>query len=292
MSPPAAMTDYTYCFGDTGFVLNTDFNNTFPFFDVTDVSGLDSAPPRVTTNERSQMDGTYMDAPFTSGRTIIVTGDMYTKPSDPESQLKLLKRDYGAGSGIKPFYFQIPGSTMQFVNGIGGGCKYDHDTNRSIGKTAGVQLTVLASDPYIYDYPGQAVGIQIPTVVTGIGMGFNTGFNLGFGGTIAGNSATVQNLGTHTAFPIITLYGPLVNPVLVDGYTGYTMSFSISLQASDALVIDCRNRSVVLNGTASRRSTLTGAQWPYLPAGFSSSIQFYADSGAGSAMVQLWNTYY
>jgi tail protein len=292
MAPPSTMTDYTYCYKDTGFVLNTDFNNTFPFFDVTDVSGLDSAPPRVTTNERSQQDGTYMDAQFTSGRTIVITGDMYTKSGDPETALMQLKRDYGAGSGVNPFYFQIPGQTMKFINCIGGGCKYDHDTNRSIGKTSGVQLTLLASDPYIYDYPGQAVGIQIPTTVTGIGMGFNMGFNLGFGGSLVGNAASVSNVGTHTAYPIITLYGPLVNPVIVDGYTGYTMAFGISLQANDALTIDCRNRSVVLNGTASRRSTLQGNQWPYLPAGYSTSIQFYADSGAGSALVQLYNTYY
>jgi hypothetical protein len=122
-------------------------------------------------------------------------------------------------------------------------------------------------------------------------MGFNVSFNLGFGGSIPNQSATVSNNGTHTAFPVITLMGPLVNPVLVDS-NGTTMALTISLSAGDMLVIDCRNKSVVLNGTISRRSSLSGIQWFSVPAGTSDSIFFGASSGSGSATIQLFNTYY
>lgn len=292
MAPPPTMTNYTYAFGDdTGFVLNTDNVSTVPFFDVTQVSGLDSAPIRVNTDEHQGMDGTYIDSRFMSSRTIVITGDLYTDINDPETILNQLKTDYGASNQVKPFYFQIPGQSMKFVNCQGGGIKYDHDTNRSIGKTAGVQLTLLVGDPYIYDYPGQLASIAIPTTGAGIGMSFNMAFNMGFGGAITGNAATVQNNGTHTAYPVITLFGPLVNPVLVDSYNGITMPFSISLSAGDTLVIDCRNKSVVLNNVVSRRSALAGLRWFSVPAGASDSVSFYADSGAGSATVSLYNTY-
>lgn len=293
MAPPPAMTNYTYAFGDdTGYVLNIDNAQTVPFFDVTDVSGLDSAPARSDTAEHQGTDGTYVDAPFMSMRTIVITGDMYTDPGDPETILNQLKHDYGVGQGIKPFYYQVPGQIVKFLNCLGGGVKFDQDTNRSIGKTAGVQMTLFAGDPYIYDYPPNQSQVGFPTIPGGIGMGFNVAFNMGFGGNIPGSSATVTNYGTHTAYPILTLVGPLVNPVVVDSVNGITMAFAISLQATDSMVVNCKNRSVVLNGTVSRRSTLSGLRWFSVPAGASESVSLYADSGTGSLLVTLYNTYY
>ena len=290
MSPPS-MTNYTYCFGDDGFVLNTDFTNTLPFFDVTDITGLDSAPQRTNTDEHEGTDGTYVDSQYMSSRTIVITGDMYTALTDPETVLMQLKKQYSGSQGVKPFYFSIPGQVLKYINCLGGGVKYDQDTNRSIGKTAGVQITLFASDPYIYDYPASTAGITLP-ILSSNGTGFNMSFNVGFGGQIPGNQATLTNYGTHTAYPIITLAGPLVNPVLVDSISGNSMAFSISLAGSDLLVVNCKNRSVVLNSSVSRRNTLAGINWFSVPAGATESISFYADSGTGSMTFQLSNTYF
>jgi Phage tail protein len=289
--PPSGMTNYTYAFGDSGFLLNTDNANTVPFFDVTDIAGLDSAPQRTNTDEHQGQDGTYVDSQYMSERTIVITGDMYTDINDPETILMLLRQQFSGSQGVKPFYFALPGQTLKYINCLGGGIKYDQDTNRSIGKTAGVQLTLFAGDPYVYDYPAQVAGIALPVLASN-GMHFNVAFNLGFGGQIAGNQATLTNNGTHTAYPIITLTGPLVNPVLVDSVSGNAMAFSISLQGSDQLAINCQNRSVVLNGTVSRRNTLAGMNWFSVPAGATESISFSADSGTGSMAFQLSNTYF
>jgi hypothetical protein len=289
--PPAGMTNYTYAFGDDGVVLNTDNANTLPFFDVTDITGLDSAPQRTNTDEHQGTDGTYVDSQYMSSRTIVITGDMYTSINDPETVLMKLKQQFSGSQGVKPFYFALPGQTLKYINCLGGGIKYDQDTNRSIGKTAGVQLTLLAGDPYIYDYPTQQAGITIP-VISSNGMSFNVSFNMGFGGAIVGNQATLTNFGNHTAYPTITLVGPLVNPVLVDSVSGNAMAFSISLSGSDTLVINCHNKSVVLNGTVSRRNTLAGRNWFFVPPGATESISFSADSGTGSAVFQLSNTYF
>jgi hypothetical protein len=287
------MTDYTYCFGDSpdAFVLNTDFNNTFPFVDITDVAGLDSAPQRTNTDEHEGADGTYVDSQYLSSRTIVLTGDVYTNPMDSDTLLNILKRQYAGWQGVKPFYFQTPGQSIKFLNCLGGGLKYDHDTNRSNGKTSGVQFTLYAGDPYIYDYPSQQVSITVPTIAN-VGMHFNAAFNLGFGGSITGNQATLQNNGSHIAYPLITLAGPLVNPSLVDSVNGVTQNFSISLSAADQLVIDCKNKSVVLNGQVSRRSSMQGIQWFSVPSMGSETIQFFADSGTGGASFQMSNTYF
>jgi hypothetical protein len=122
-------------------------------------------------------------------------------------------------------------------------------------------------------------------------MGFNVSFNLGFGGSIPINSVSVSNFGTHTAYPVITLNGPLTNPSLTDAF-GITMLFSITLAAGDQLVINCKDKSVVLNGAVSRRNTLTGMKWFSVPDGAYETVFFGADSGTGSASVTLYNTYY
>src|SRR6201994_1188861 len=261
---PPALTTYTFAFGDSGTILNTD-SMSFPFIDVTNVSGLATAPLRTTTSEHQGMDGTYIDTPFMSSRTVVVTGTLYTLPSDTDTLLDQLKADYNSNV-VRPFYYQLPGKPIRYVNGQGGGLQYDISTQRRVGITP-VQFTVLASDPYIYDYPGSTIGIGSPTVIS-VGTSFNMSFNVGFGGGAATSSGTVTNNGTHTAYPTITLAGPLTNPSLVDS-NGVSMNFSITLASGDSLVIDCRNKSVVLNGQVSRRSALAGLKWFSVPAGTS-----------------------
>lgn len=285
---PPVLTDYTFAFGDAGTVLNTDGQG-LPFIDVSQVSGLDTAPRRVATDEHQGQDGTYIDSPFMSSRTIVISGTLYTDPSDPDTLLNSLRADY-ASDTVRPFYFQLPNQPTRFVNCQGGGLQYDIDTNRRTGRTP-VQFTLLAEDPYIYDYPSSSSQVSVPTL-SSFGMSFNMAFNLGFGGAIPNYGATVENNGTHNAYPLITIVGPVTNPVLTDSYNGWTMPFNISLSAGDFLVIDCRLKSVVLNNQVSRRTSMNGIRWFFIPPGASDTIFFTADSGSGSATIQLWNTYY
>jgi len=282
------MSTYAFAFGDTGTVLNPD-GQALPFVDITQVAGLDTAPIRSTVNERQGQDGTYIHTKYQSSRAIIMQGMVYTDPSDPDTLLNTLRQEYSLDT-IRPFYFQLPGQTLKFINGQGGGVVYDVDQSRRVGYTP-IQLTILAGDPYIYDYPPSISQVQSATIAA-VGTGFNMAFNVGFGGAIALNGATVTNAGTHVAYPQITIAGPITNPVLTDSYNGWTMAFAITLAAGDIMVVDCKLKSVILNGTVSRRNTLAGLRWFSIPAGVSDTIFFTADSGTGSATVQLYNTYY
>jgi hypothetical protein len=285
---PPALTDYTFAFGESGYILNTDNTNTLPFMDVTSIAGLDNAPIRTNTDEREGQDGTYIDAAFLSERTIVITGNLYTDPNDPESVLDLLKQQYGPGS-IQPWYFQLPGKSLRFVLGQGGGAQYDLDTNRSIGMTP-LQLTVLAGDPYVYDFPAQS-NMAVFAAPVGIGIGFNMGFNTGFGANVTFPSAAVYNYGTRSAYPVFTLVGPLVNPVIQDTTNGLAMALNITLTASDTLVIDNRYKTFTLNGTASRRNAYQGIQFFSVPSKTNDTFLLNADSGTGTLQVTLYSTY-
>jgi hypothetical protein len=286
MPPP--LSDYTWAFGDSGFVLNTD-SMALPFVDITQVTGLDSAPLRTSTDEHQGQDGTYVDSPYMSMRTIVLSGTLYTPSADPDTLLLRLRREYTENL-VKPFYFQLPGQNLRYLNGQGAGCQYDINQARRSGQTP-IQFTVLCGDPYIYDYPQQVASVGLASVTT-VGMGFNAFFNMSFGGSIPNSNMVVTNGGTHTAYPVITLQGPIYNPALVDFSSGITMSFSINLGAADSLVIDCKNKSVVLNGNISRRTSLAGLNWFSVPPGVTETIGFSAAAGTGYATVRLNSTYY
>jgi hypothetical protein len=124
------------------------------------------------------------------------------------------------------------------------------------------------------------------------GAGFNMGFNMGFGSPVVVSAGYVFNAGTHTAYPVIKLNGPLAGPVIADTVNGIIMALNINLSSSDQLVIDCRSRSVVLNGSSSARTALQGRKWFFLPAGTGDSFFMSANSGTGTMEVDLYNTYY
>jgi phage-related protein len=283
-----SLNDYEFQFGDTGVVLNTD-DMGMPFIDLQSVSGLDTAPLRSSTDEHQGMDGAYVDSPFVSARTIVLTGNLYTDPDDTDTLLDQLRADY-TQDDVRPFYFQLPGRPTRFINCQGGGFRYDIDGGRRAGLTA-IQATLVAEDPYIYDATPTSSTVAVPTLSI-LGTSFNMAFNMGFGGPLPNFGATVTNNGNHTAYPIITITGPVTNPVLVDSNSGTTMALNISLSAGDTLVIDTRLKSIVLNNYVSRRTAMAGRTWISVPPGISDTISFTADNGTGSCTVQLYNTYY
>lgn len=286
---PPTLTDYQFALDENGFVLNTDFGGVFPFIDVAQITGLDSAPLRTTTVEHESMDGTFIDAAYQSMRTIVITGTLYTSSRDTDTLLDSLKAAY-TSSVIRPFYFQLPGKRLRFVWAQGGGVQYDIDVNRRLGITA-VQLTLLCSDPYIYDYPGSFI-TQNASVVPDIGAGFNFGFPAGFGGTISYPQLAVTNQGTRTAYPVHTLKGPLTNPVITDQQANLTMKLNLTLHTKDTLVIDNRYKTIIVNGTTSKRQAYLGLKWFSVGPGVTNTFYLSEDSGTGSLSTLLYNTYY
>lgn len=288
---PPVLTDYEFALDENGFVLNSDFGGggTLPFVDVTQVAGLDSAPLRTTTVEHEGMDGTYIDASFMTMRTIVITGILYASAFDTDTLLDQLKQAY-TSSVIRPFYYQLPAKHLRFVWAQGGGVQFDVDTNRRLGETA-VQLTLLCSDPYIYDFPANFSSSRA-SVIPDIGMSFNVGFNMGFGGGIILANQAITNLGTLTAYPVFTLTGPLTNPVIKDQLSNTVMKFNLTLAASDTMVVDCRYKTVVLNGSVSKRSAYLGLNWFSVPAGLTDTFYLSQDAGTGAMSTVLFNTYY
>lgn len=277
------LADYTFRLGDSGVVLNTD--PSFPFVDIDKVSGLDSPAFRETTREHEGTDGGFMDAEFERGREIFLEGTAYCDVSNVETYMDSLKANYAPVTTPIPLYFKAPNVNERLVFVKSRGVSYDWETLRRLGMTR-IQFKMFAEDPRIYDSTEQTLTIAF-SGFTGDGFGFNLGFNFGFGSAVLPPGGSVFNGGNRPAPAKITIAGPVINPRITNDTLGLTLSFVITLGASDTLVIDLGTRSVTLNGTINARGTLVDPTWWLLAPG-TNSIIYTAGSGGGSTLTMTF----
>jgi phage-related protein len=89
--------------------------------------------------------------------------------------------------------------------------------------------------------------------------------------TTVSGSITLTNEGSVATRPTLTIAGPVETPTIVAALPGGAVTqivYGATLQTGDVLVIDSAARTVILNGTASRRLYFSGT-WPEIPAGSS-----------------------
>lgn len=72
-----------------------------------------------------------------------------------------------------------------------------------------------------------------------------------------GGKATLNNAGDATAYPIITLAGPLTNPRITNLTTGEFIALTISLTDGESIEIDMLERTVVQGGVTNQLSTVS-----------------------------------
>lgn len=279
---------YTFQFSDTGLILNTD-SNSFPFVDVMKVSGLDSAPIRLSQSDHEGLDGGYVDSEFETTRVVVVEGMIYCTPGTEENYLDQLKANYAPSKLVQPFYFSTPDKGTRVVFGKSQGFRYDWDTGRRNG-TIQFQLMLLCPDPRIYGASASTAGDTLTTVNTG-GRAYNRVYPLSYGGIGSTNFFNCYNAGNRLAPVVFDIFGAVTNPTLINDATGQSMTFAITINGGDYLHIDTLNRQILLNGTASRRSTMTGTStWIFLAPG-ANNIRFLGTQAPPTPIASAQGTF-
>lgn len=292
--------DYTFMFRDDGILLNSDADPTAPFVDIVKITGLDSAPFRITERDREGSDGGFIDVEFEKSRTIVLEGFVYSPAEMLEPFLDALKYNFGPSNSLYPFYLRAPGTNDRVVFCKSFGLKYDWDTSRRTG-VAEIQIQLSAEDPSIYDVEPVTDTTTLATIVGG--RGYNKGYNYGYASTYAvtdyyiddyadsygvatvpsDGSVQINNGGNKPTGATITIYGPIRNPAVVHDASGRQISFDIELTTDQYLTIDLRNRTVLLNGTANRRYTLLNtSRWFLLSPGMNNLRLLGIDTVSGS----------
>jgi hypothetical protein len=264
---PSLPQDYTYQYTSAGVALNTDVTPMAPFVDVQEVDGLDSAPVRSSQRAREGADGSFIDARWEDGRTIVISCIVYSPPDSVETFMDALKENYAPSRDPQPFFFRHPtvGTRMVMCKSLG--VRANVDQLRRTGSTI-AQITLQSEDPRIYS--GTATIVTGGIASSASGRSYPRSYNYGYGSTNAtAGGVIVNNLGNRDTPAIITLAG-LVNPELVHDTTGSRMTFNITLAGSDVLQIDLAAKTVLLNG-GTRRSVLNNnSRWFLLQKGVNS----------------------
>jgi len=270
--------DYTFLLGDTGVVLNTD--PSAPFVDITKVTGLDSGPFRTTEQDHEGADGSFMDAEFEKGRTVILDGTIYTDGTNMETYLDLLKDNYAPSRTLLPFYLLAPGvdERVLFVKPLG--CRYDWEQMRRTG-CAAAQFSMFAEDPRIYSSTLNSITItQGGTATTG--RSYNKSYNYSYGAPITPNQTTCTNVGNRDTPVTFIMTGPVTNPTIINDTDGVSLRFIISLSATEVLTVNTQYHTAYVNGL-SRRDTLVEPNWFFLHKG-DNLIRYLADSSGSSTL--------
>jgi hypothetical protein len=280
--------DLTYQFKDAGVLLNQD-TPSFPFFDVEKIVGLDSAQGRLTLRDQEGMDGGNVDAEFETTRTIVISGTAYGTTDTIELYLDNLKENFGLDNTTYPFYFKHPGVTERVLFCKPGGMRYDIDMARRSGYTV-CDITLYAEDPVIYENNLRTYNLTLPAA-SATGRGYNKSYNFGYGGLSASGIYNIYNYGNRPAPGTITLPGPVINPRIVHLGKALELKFNTEILAGDYYVIDLRRHTVLLNGTANRRSTLEAPNWFLFDKG-NNDVQYTAGTSTASvATIALRSAY-
>lgn len=99
--------------------------------------------------------------------------------------------------------------------------------------------------------------------------------------------ATATNAGSSETGPLVTIYGPVVAPGVVNLLTGQQVKYSaLTLAAGDVLVIDFLNRSATYNG--SYRTADVASSWSMLLPGVATTYQMLGTPSSGASMTVSW----
>jgi len=274
------MDEFEYKLGDTGTILNPT-DQTVPFVDITKVKGLDSPDFRSTERDHEGVDGGFLDAEFEKMRTFTFEGRIITNHINTETFLDTLREEWAPSRTLKPFYFQHPGiaERVAFVKPLG--VKFDIDELRRVG-SVDVQFMCQAENPMLFDSTLQTLPIaQGVSAMTG--FGFPLGFPFGYGAPVDPTTTNAYNGGNRPTPPTFTIPGPVTNPRIFHQGQSKEMVFSITLGASDTLVVDAYYRTVKLNDTVSRRGALVRPDWFFLDKG-DNFLQYRADTTGNPPM--------
>jgi len=261
-------------------------------YQILSVDGLEGIPQiRNQDDNRGYADGMFSGQDFLGGRNITITFLTLATSGGNSAQtnLNLIQNALlPQTSGTTPLYFLLPPSGEQFINARVRSFVTTVNPEYTYGYITS-QVTFFCPNPTYYNSTLQTgvLGISNP-----LGRTYNRVYNLNYGGGSTSATTPVTNNGRWTAYPTITLNGPIINPILGNTTQNKYLSFRGSYANTDILVVDLYNKLVTLNGVTAR-NLLTSGEWFSAPVG---TTQFYLTGtgtvpGITSATVSWYDTF-
>lgn len=201
-----------------------------------------------------------------------------------DAKLAALGLAFAPGVVESPLNFRLPGVAgggIRRINCRARGGFAPIGLERAFAGLAEVVVPLAATDPRIYDET-LTTTVAPMTSTTG-GMAWPIVWPRVWGTTASG-IVTATNAGNFATGAVLTITGPVTNPRIENMTSGETLAVTLVVADGATLVIDTASRTVLLNGTASRYSTLTvDSRWWDLAPG-ANQIRYAADVATASTL--------
>lgn len=257
----------------------------------TPLSGLESPEDRLDAYDRPGRHGQTVANALYGGRPISIQGSIRgsgatdaAKQADYRLQRQLFiqasSHQYDANGNPIPRILKLTDLTgAQYRVSVIKQKLTMPDANPTMGTW---MLDLRATDWRIYAETLNTISISLPQ--SG-GVTFPIIFPITFGSS-SGGSSTVNNYGTVDSPPVITINGPVINPIISNDSTGEKIGLNLTLVSGDSVVIDTGN-TTILQGNATNRMGYknTGSTFWSLNPG-DNAIRFSADAyDVGTAVI-------
>lgn len=236
---------------------------------VIEVDGLESLPElRTQDDNRGYNDGMFSGRDFLGGRTLTFT--IHTFAGNGQTAFQNFNALQAAmipqSSGTTDLTFLLSTSDSESV--IGARVRNRRtavDPEYTFGYIRS-QYTLFCPDPRYYS--STAITASMTPSATQ-GRTYDRTYNLTYGGGSLTNSVAVNNFGSWTTYPTITITGPVIAPTIGNATTGQYMTVNYNLTSLDTLVVDLQNKLITLNGSPARNLVAGNSQWLSAPPGVS-----------------------
>lgn len=129
------------------------------------------------------------------------------------------------------------------------------------------QINLRADDPLIYDNTATTGREVILNRSGATSSGFEINFPINFQLGEYESRPTINNFGTSTVYPVITITGPLTQPEIVNITTNEYFTIGTTIASGSTAVIDTRAHTLVIDGVTSYSDIGTGSSWIHLQPG-------------------------
>ena len=261
-------------------------------YDLVGIIGLGQPAVRELDVDRQDDHGSYPSRrELLQMRTINIEIDVIAADiEDLFNKTSALKRAIVVNNGIRRLDFRIAAS------GLGAGYGdvvsvygYVRQVTANIGEQANystnkVYIQIRCPDPRVYGLTLQSTEVDVASIAGG--WSFPWTFPWTFG-TVESGTVIIDNQGNFDTPPVVVFNGPIVNPRISSVNLGRFLGFELSIATGDYLEVNFRDKTALLNGTASRyNNRVFGSSWFPLVPGVN-VLQYSAASGSGQAEI-LW----
>jgi hypothetical protein len=221
-------------------------------YDFADMPVLRSSHTSRGNDQGNYRGSDYMDNRFVNLDMVIIG----TSNNDLQNLIATLQGATAPSNNLNNvLVFQLPGQVKKQVSARSYKRAMPQTADRAQFATVDAKLQFLCLDPRIYSQALNVSSVGPPAIVGGRVWPhvYPRIYTSGTGSSVI----VCNNVGTFETRPVYTIVGPVTNPAIFNNTTGQYLKFNITLLATDTLTIDTAASSVLLNGTASRRNSVT-----------------------------------